>query len=210
MIVADHPRYLPAVFRLFPDHDVLERAAILLAVLLVAKTVQARFHGAVIADRVHFEAARNELAPHSRGLVGGKQLFETFPRTGMIGETALVVVELQVVRKACHQPVYIVRIERREQDAVLLPDLVVERLRNGKVRFRSGRIRCRDRRRISPDGTRKKRKQQACKGKESFHVQMYCLNDCCSSVGEFVPNNGRVLSISRSCAKFRNDQTANR
>src|SRR3954467_14430190 len=59
--IAQHPRDLPGIAYLPPDHREPERAAVILPVFLVAKTVLPDLHRAVILDRIDLEASRHQI-----------------------------------------------------------------------------------------------------------------------------------------------------
>ena len=123
VVKADDPGNLPSLAIFPPNHHKLEGAAVSLALVLMAKLMFPDLDGSVTLDRIDLEAALHQFSPVFRG--ARKELGETFTSLRVIGQSARVVIKLQIVDEERHQLIDVMAIEGLE-DRVVEPENRVE------------------------------------------------------------------------------------
>ncbi len=101
VVKADDPGNLPSLAIFPPNHHKLEGAAVILALLLMAKLMFPDLDGSVALDRIDLEAALHHFSRDFRG--AREELGKTLTSLRIFGQSARVVIKLQIVGEERHQ-----------------------------------------------------------------------------------------------------------
>ena len=130
MVVAHDARDFPGVGLLLPDHHELGIAAVVAAVLDVAKPLRSDVHGPVALDGKHFQAARHQRAADVGAL--GKQPREARFGLAEIAQAAFIVEKLQVRGEVGHELIHVMGIEGGKHFRVEPGHLLVQLILGGR------------------------------------------------------------------------------